>query len=175
MSSAAVTGSMHNPRAALGSAWARLAPRERRLLLLAATVVGLALLWWLALAPALATLRQAELQGHALDAQWQRMQALQAEAEALKSSPRMGQDEALRALEAAVTQRLGAAAQLTVVGDRANLTLKGVSASALASWLAEARLNARAMPLEARLTRAAAAAGGEAQWNGTLSLGLPAQ
>lgn len=170
--SSAATG---QPRAALGKVWADLAPRERRLLLLAASVVGLALLWQLALAPALATLRQAERQGHALDAEWQRMQALQAEAEALKSSPRMDHDEALRALEASVRQRLGAAAQLSVVGERANLTLKGAPAAALAGWLAEARLNARAVPLEARLTRAPAAAGGDAQWSGTLSLGLPAQ
>ncbi len=163
------------PLAAVGDAWARLAARERRLLLLAAAVLGLAVLWWLALAPALATLRQAEAQGHALDAEWQRMQALQAEAEALQSSPRMDHDQALRALEASVRQRLGAAAQLAVVGERANLTLQGVPAAALAGWLAEARVNARAVPLEARLARASVAAGGEAQWNGTLSLGLPAR
>lgn len=167
------TATAPNPRAALGSAWARLAPRERRLLAMAAAVVGLALLWWLALAPALATLRQAETQSRALDAQWQQMQSLQAEAEALKSSPRMAHDEALRALETSVKQRLGAAAQLSVVGERANLTLKSVPAAALASWLAEARVNARAVPVEARLTRAPGAAGSEAQWSGTLSLGLP--
>ena len=71
----------------------------------AALLVAAALLWWLALAPALATLRQAEVQRPLLDAQWQRMQALQAEAAALKASPRMGQDEALRALETLVKQR----------------------------------------------------------------------
>ena len=115
-----------------------MAARERRLVGLAAALVGLALLWWLALAPALATLRQAEVQRPLLDAQWQRMQALQAEAAALKASPRMGQDEALRALEALVKQRLGATAQLSVVGDRANLTLKNTPAADLAGWLAEA-------------------------------------
>lgn len=160
--------------AALRAAWAGLAARERRLVGLAAALVGLALLWWLALAPALATLRQAEVQRPLLDAQWQRMQALQAEAAALKASPRMGQDEALRALEALVKQRLGTTAQLSVVGDRANLTLKNTPAADLAGWLAEARLQARAVPLEARLTRApGVAAGSTAQWSGSLSLGLP--
>ena len=162
------------PPAGLGAAWARLAARERRLALLALAVVGLALLWWLALAPALATLRQAETQRRTLDLQWQRMQALQAEAEALKSSPRMAHDEALRALEASVKQRLGASAQLAVVGERANLTLKDAPAAELATWLAEARVDARAVPLEARLTRAAGASAGRgAQWSGTLSLSLP--
>ena len=40
----------------LGAAWARLDARERRLVAIAATVVGLALLWWVGLAPALRTL-----------------------------------------------------------------------------------------------------------------------
>lgn len=164
------------PPAGLGAAWARLAARERRLALLALAVVGLALLWWLALAPALATLRQAETQRRTLDLQWQRMQALQAEAEALKASPRMAHDEALRALEASVKQRLGASAQLAVVGERANLTLRDAPAAELAAWLAEARVDARAVPLEARLTRAAGASAGRgAQWSGTLSLSLPPQ
>ena len=164
------------PLAGLGAAWARLAARERRLALLALAVVGLALLWWLALAPALATLRQAETQRRTLDLQWQRMQALQAEAEALKASPRMAHDEALRALEASVKQRLGASAQLAVVGERANLTLRDAPAAELAAWLAEARVDARAVPLEARLTRAAGASAGRgAQWSGTLSLSLPPQ
>ena len=45
--------------AALRTAWAALAARERRLILGATAVVALALLWALALAPALATLRAA--------------------------------------------------------------------------------------------------------------------
>ena len=142
---------------ALRAHWQTLAPREQQLLSAAAALIALALLWWLALAPALATLRQAE-------------------AAALKASPRMGQDEALRALETLVKQRLGATAQLSVVGDRANLTLKNTPAADLAGWLAEARLQARAVPLEARLTRApGVAAGSTAQWSGSLSLGLPAR
>ena len=40
--------------AALRARWQALAPREQTLVLAAAGVVGLALLWWVALAPALA-------------------------------------------------------------------------------------------------------------------------
>ena len=89
----------------LAAAWARLGARERRLAALAATVVGLALLWWLGLAPALRTLREADSQRAALQVQAQQMQRLKTEAEALKALPRLSRDEALRALEAAVKQR----------------------------------------------------------------------
>ena len=79
------------------------------------------------------------------------------------------------------------AAQLNVVGDRATITLKGASADALAQWLAQARSNARATPVEARLTRSATAAAPAGQtpvtlgrpvvamprWDGTLVLALP--
>lgn len=143
---------------------------------LAAAVVGLALLWLLALSPALRTLRQAELQRAELAAQAQQLQQLRSEAETLKALPRLGRDEALRALEATTRQRLGASAQLSVVGDRANLVLKQAPADALAQWLADARANARTNPVEARLTRAGdQAPGAPVLWNGTLSLSLPGQ
>ena len=44
---------------ALQDRWKALAPREQNLVLAAATVVALALLWWVAVAPALGTLRAA--------------------------------------------------------------------------------------------------------------------
>ena len=166
-----------NPSAPSGrvtTAWAALDAREQRLVSGAGVVVVLALLWWLALAPALSTLRAAGLQRQALEMQAQQMQRLQAEAETLKAMPKLGQSDALRALETAVRQRLGNGGQLNVVGDRANITLKDVPAAALAEYLADARANARAAPVEARLSRAPGAAPGTpARWNGTLSLSLP--
>jgi type II secretory pathway component PulM len=42
---------------ALTARWAQLAPREKLLVGTAAAVVGVALLWWVGLAPALQTLR----------------------------------------------------------------------------------------------------------------------
>ncbi|WP_423456620.1 type II secretion system protein GspM [Ottowia sp. VDI28] len=154
--------------------WARLDARERRLISVAATVVVLALLWWLTLSPAINTLRVAGEQRQALEAQAQQMQRLQAEAEKLKALPKLSQSEALKALETAVKDRLGTGGKLSVVGDRANVTLKDVPADALAEYLADARANARATPVEARLTRAPGSAPGTpARWNGTLSLSLP--
>ena len=155
--------------------WQALHPRERNLVLAAATVVVLALLWWAGIAPALQTLRQAEVQQRRLDAQWQQMQVLAAEAQALQARPKTRRDEAVRALEASVKQGLGPGAQLSVVGERATVTLKNVPAAALGPWLAQARANARAIPGEARLVRSASSAGaGGASWDGTLVLNLPA-
>ena len=58
MSAATARPSAAAPRAALtplSARWQRLAAREQTLVLLAAAVIGLALLWWLLLAPALQT------------------------------------------------------------------------------------------------------------------------
>lgn len=164
----------NNEPTRLGAAWARLDARERRLVAIAATVVGLALLWWVGLAPALRTLREAPAQRAALQVQAQKMQQLKAEADALKSVPRLAQEEALRALETAMKQRLGDTGQLSVMGDRANVVLKGASATALADWLSDVRVNARATPVEARLTRSGdTAPGAPVHWSGTLSLSVP--
>lgn len=160
----------------LQAQWTRLAPRERRSVALAGALLLLALVWWLALAPALATLRNAEAQHHTLDAQLQTMQRLQAEAQTLQNQPKMGFEEALRALEASVRQRLGSTGQLQVVGDRATVTLKGASADALARWLAQARINARALPSEVRLVRSPGAVPASGPtWDGSLVMSLPSR
>src|SRR5665647_3394131 len=125
------------------AAWAALAARERRLLAAALVVVVLAALWWVGLSPALQTLRSAESQQRALDAELQTMRALAAEAASLQALPRIRPDDSRKALELSVRQRLGASAQLAVVGERATVTLKGASAEALTQWLAQARSNAR--------------------------------
>lgn len=174
--------------AALRSRWQALAAREQTLVLAAATLVAVALLWWVAVAPALATLRTAPARHAELDAQLQRMQSLRAEAQQLQSAPRNSRGDSVGALRAALAQRMGNTAQINVVGDRATVTLKGAPADALGQWLAQARSNARAAPVEVRLARSAAAApapnapapvtlGTPAtampRWDGTLVLVLP--
>ena len=154
--------------------WQQLAPRERQLLQTAAIVVAVALLWWLALAPALDTLRKAPARHADLDAQWQTMQALQAEAQLLQNAPRLPTDAAIRALQASVTEQLGPSARLSITGDRATLTLQGTSASTLAAWLAQARANAHAITQEARLVRNSNSDANNARWDGTVVLALPA-
>ena len=108
--------------------WNSLLPREKTLVQVTAAVIGVALLWWLAVAPALQTLRTANTRHQALDTQLQQMKRLQAQAQQLQTQPKIGADESLRALEAAVKQRLGTGGQLNVAGDRATVTLKAVPA-----------------------------------------------
>lgn len=155
---------------ALRQHWNGLAPREQALVGAAAGLVLLALLWWVALAPALATLRTADEQHRALDRQVQDMRRLQAQARAMQAQPRQNPDDAMRQLEAAIRQQLGTGARYSIAGERVTVTLANTPAAALAQWLTQARANARAVPAEARLTRNPA--GG---WDGTVVLALPAR
>lgn len=154
--------------AMLRARWEGLRPREQAMVAAAAAVVVVALVWLVALGPALATLRSAEGQRRALDTQLQHMRSLQAQAQALQSQPKLNYDEAMRLLEQSVRQRLGATARMVIVGERVNITLTGTAPDALAQWLTQARVNARALPSEARLYRNP---GG--LWEGTLVLTLP--
>ena len=157
--------------APLQQALAGLQPRERRAVTLAAWVVGLGLLWWLAIAPALTTLRQAPERHASLDAQISQMRGMAATAQALRAQTTAqppARDDVLRALEQA-TAVLGAAAQLAVQGERATLTLNNAAPEALAQWLTQVRINARVVPVEAKLTRP----GNPPGWTGTLVVGGP--
>lgn len=180
---------------ALAQRWQALSPREQRLLSFGAVLLAMAVMWWLALAPALRTVREAPAQQAALDAQWQELKDLQAQAQSLQQQPRMTQAEALRALQNSTTQLLGNSAQIQTLGERSTVTLKAVPAPALASWLAQVRTQARAVPVQAQLLRSAAAdkvtAGPEGKatnppsanapstpnaimWSGSVVLSLPA-
>lgn len=152
----------------LKARWSTLAAREQWMVAAAIAVVAFALVWWVLVGPALATLRASEEQHRALDAQVQRIAALQAQAQSLQSQPRIGYDEALRQLELSVRQRLGATARMVIAGDRVTITLTGTQPDALAQWLAQARVNARALPGEAHLSRTATGL-----WDGSLVLALP--
>jgi general secretion pathway protein M len=136
---------------ALRERWAALAARERLLVVVAGSVIALALLWLVALQPALKVLRTAPAAHAELDRQTQAMQRLAAEARGLRAAPPLAPGLAAQALQGA-TQRLGPAGRLVLQGDRAVLTLNGVHGDSLAQWLAEARNGARARPVEAKLT-----------------------
>ena len=157
-----------NWQALLRARWQAASRREQRSLLLAAGVLVLALLWWLALAPALAVWRTTPAQHLLLQAQMQHMQTLQAQARALQALPTLNAPESRRALEESL-KPLGSSARMTVQMDRLNVTLEGVSAQALAQWLSSSRQNAHLVPTEVHLTRAADA------WGGSVVFTLPAQ
>lgn len=157
----------------LQSRWASLAQREKNWLWLAFVMLLIALLWFVLLVPAMTTLRGADTQARTLDAQLERMRAMQLEAIAMQKQPVRNYDEALRALTSVTSQVLGSSAKLLVVGDRASITLQEGSADALAQWLTDARVNAQSVPLEAKLTRSPET--GATRWNGVLVMSLPAR
>lgn len=151
--------------------WESMAPRERRMVTIAAWVVGLALLWWVALGPAIQTLRKAPAQHAELDAQLATMQTLAATAEQLSgqnSAPIPSRGAAQSSLTQATSQ-LGATAQINVQGDKAILTLKGTPPDALAVWLNHVRVNARLAPVSAQMEQKSPTDG----WRGQITVGGP--
>jgi len=158
--------------APLQQALAGLQPRERRAVTLALWVVGLGLLWWVVIAPAWATLRQAPERHARLDAQLSQMRGMAASAQALSSQTNAqppSRDTALRALDQATTA-LGANGQIAVQGERATLTLNNATPEALAQWLQQVRINARLVPLEAKLNRPT---DGTPVWSGSVVVSGP--
>lgn len=152
-----------------------LQPRERLAVGLAAAVLGAYLLWAVALAPAWRTLQAAPARHQAVDAQLAEVMALAQQAQALsgqRGTQVISKDQAVRALEQATEQTLGAGARLTVSGNRVTVSLTNVAPDALARWLAQARLNARLLPVESRLQRVGE--GTALRWSGTVVLGGPA-
>jgi general secretion pathway protein M len=139
-------------KAPLVARWRALSERERNAALIAGAAVLLLIVWWIALQPALRTLREAPAQIDRLDAQLQVMQRQAREATELRNTPPLTAQQSVAALQAA-TARLGARGRLVVAGDRATLTLNGATGSQLRDWLSEARSGARARPLQLQLTR----------------------
>ncbi len=167
-----MSASRAQPMAALGAwlapwreRWQALAPRERRLVALAVTLVALAAAWSLLVAPAWRTVRAAPAEIDRLDRQLQDMQRLAAETRELRRTPPLPPAQAEAALRAA-TERLGERARITLAGDRATVTFTGVDGAQLRDWLAEVRVGARARPLEAQLVRTGSG------FNGTVALAL---
>lgn len=152
-----------------------LQPRERMAVGLATTTVLAYLLWVLALAPAWRHLQAAPARHQAADAQLAEVLALAQEARSL-SEQRGGQTlsraDAVRAIELATQQTLGASARLSVSGERVTAQLTAATPDALARWLAQARLNARLLPAETRLQRSGE--GAALRLSGTVVLAGPA-
>ena len=161
----AVPASVAQLRARATVWWRALAPRERQGATLALLLVAVAAGWFIAVQPALRTLRSAPAAIDKLDAELQQMQLLATESRALRAAPPVAPAQAAAALQAAAA-RLGAKAKLVQQGDRATLTLSAVDGEALRSLLAEVRSTARARPIEAQLVRS------KSGYDGTLVLAV---
>ena len=148
--------------APVSAALDRLSTRERQAVLVAAWTVGLGLLWWLAIAPAWTTLREAPARHARLDAQLGQMQGMAATAGALRSETNAqppGRDEVLRATaqalelpEDVVPSDEDLEAQMKAAADA-----EAEKMAALEAELADAK--ARNESLEARLAALEASEG----------------
>lgn len=204
MSATSVTATASAIPMATPSAWRRrwdaLSGRERGLLMLSMVTVALALLWSIALAPALHTLRSAPARHAQLDAQLQHMRTFQAQAQALQATPTLNSTQAQRSLQNTLAEQLGSSAKIQIKEERAHISLQKVPASTLAAWLTQARSNAHTTPVQMQLTRLNTSTStnintsangnnnsnsnteggsninmldGPARWSGTLVLALP--
>lgn len=145
--------------------WERLAPRERRLIAAGLVLVTLALVWWLAIAPAVQTWRDSEAAHAKLDAQILQMQTLAAQAATLKAIPPLSRSDMLKNLERS-SQTLGKAV-VTVQANRVQVSMSGVSPEALAAWLSEVRHSVRLLAAQANWKKVGAL------WDGTTVFELP--
>lgn len=170
----------HNARTtawmqALHTAWLQRSVRERLWVVAGSTLLLLILLWQVGIAPAWSVWREAPARHARIDAQTRQMLQWQAQAQGLQAVARIDRREALARLQAATDRLLGPGAQLQPQGEQVLVTLQAVPADALAQWLALARNEALALPVQARLQQPQAAATPTAEviWQGSLLMRLP--
>jgi general secretion pathway protein M len=137
-----------------GQFWQARAPRERQLIAAMVVAVAALLVWFVAVHPALRTLRETHAEIDRLDTEWQQMQLAALESASLRAASPVPPQQAAEALRAA-TERLGGKGKLALQGDRAVLTFSAVPFESLRGWIVEARSAARARPIEAQLLKAA--------------------
>jgi general secretion pathway protein M len=171
---------MKTRRAQALARWQALSPSEQRWISALGALLAVLLFWSIAIAPALNTLHDSDNRRTQIDQQQAHMLALQNQAQALQARAPLSRDEALRNLQGLTP---GPQIQLNVQGERVSVQLKAVPATTLANWLAQARSQAQALPVEAHLTRgngpvannasAPATPNSAVVWDGNLVLSLP--
>lgn len=132
--------------------WQGLSARERLLVSILLGLFGIWLFISIAISPALRTLNSAQQQRAEVAQQVVQMRALQQRAQELQKTKPISRDESIRGLQS-ITPTGNPALQMTIQGDRVLVQLKNLSASQLATWLAQARSNAQALPDEVHISR----------------------
>lgn len=149
-------------------------PRERALLIGMTVLLCTALLWWIAIAPALQTYRASNNAHAKLDEALAQMQTMAEEAKQLKAAPRLS-NAAVQAWLDGSLKKLGKASRSNQ-GDRTLVQLTSTSPEALADWLAQARTAAQIVPVQVNLRRSAPSKGfSDVLWDGTLTFELPSK
>ena len=136
------------------ASWQGLSARERLLVSVFFSWLVIWLFISIAISPALRTLNSAQQQRAEVAQQVVQMRTLQQRAQELQKTKPLSRDESLRSLQS-ITPAGNPALQMTVQGDRVMVQLKNLSASQLATWLAQARSNAQALPDEVHISRSA--------------------
>lgn len=157
--------------------WASLAQREQNLMLIASTILLLALTWSIALAPALRSLESAPERRAAADRDLQAMLQLQSQVELLRQRPQVNNTDVNAQLEQSLKAEMATTAQMQWLGNRVQVTLNNAPAPALARWLSQVRDNSHASVAEMKLSRAPADTKDATliRWSGNLLLDLPGQ
>ena len=146
--------------------WLRASAREQVALRIAATVVLLALVWWVGLQPAFKTLKNARTQAPVVRAQYEQMLQLQAQAAALHAQAQQPVSDPKAVLQDSISA-LEKNARVALVGERATVSFKQARPADLALWLEQLRLKAHSSVLEMHITQAAGL------WSGSVLVQLP--
>lgn len=143
--------------------WQALAARERAMLIAAAAVVGLALVWALAFEPAWSGRQKLAAELPVLRAKLARVESLAGEAAQLSNVA--GSTASAQQLRAQLERSLATAGlstrvqSINVSGELVELRLKAVPFPALAFWLDAALRETRMRVVDASITREATGAG----------------
>jgi general secretion pathway protein M len=146
--------------------FAQLSPREQTGIRWALVVLGSAVLWFVAIAPALQVWQKSQSQLSVLAQQHADMLALQAQAKQWQSRSALSTEASVQMLQS-LCANLGEKVKCSRQALRMTVDVKGVSPQALAQAWAQARSQAQAVLLETHLQRQ-----GDA-WNGQWIWTLP--
>lgn len=159
----------------LNAWWKGLSPRERRAVGAMGIVLTLTLLWQLGIAMPMNSLRDTARQQQLAQAEWEQVQALRAQALALRargtdsSTTAMGNEAVLQALRTATTATGDTRAQVNELAPGSyRVRFDQVSPEALATWLQTVRQQAHLLPQSAELQ---GVNGKPGTWRGSIVLG----
>ena len=155
--------------------WVALAPRERIMVAVAASVVLLSLLWFLGLRGPFQTWKSAQAERLSLEQKIQQVAEIEAQIQALQAANRISFEAAYQALNSTTREYFPAGAQVSLMGEQVSVSLSHANAHYLAQWLAAVRNNAKAIPESAKLSAGTPVAedAGSSVWSGVVVFRLP--
>jgi len=143
--------------------FAQLSPREQTGIRWALVVLGSAVLWFVAIAPALQVWQKSQSQISVLAQQHADMLALQVQAKQWQSRKALSTEASAQMLQS-LCANLGVKVKCSRQALRMTVDVKGVSPQTLAQAWAQARSQAQAVLLEAHLQRQGDAWDGQWIW-----------